>query len=348
MKLISVSTIEVGMVLAEDIYSKDGVIYLNAGAILKARHVSLLQNLKVEFIYIEAAEDHQIIEHAPNRARLNYSKEFKQTLGAFKEIYTNVTLGKQVIIKEVEESLEPLVDGILNNNDILGSLRNIEVMDDYTFRHSINVSLIASMLGKWLGYEHHHLKKLSIAGLLHDLGKSKIPIAILNKPAALSAEEFQVMKQHAYYSYDILKNNAAFDSDMLLPILQHHERVDGSGYPMGVKGDKIHPFAKIIAIADVFDAMTSDRCYRKKASAFDVSDELIRMSSSHLDIEFVTVFVKNISRFFVGNQVMLNSGDQGRVVMINPYHVTRPLVKTAHDFVDLSKDYDLRIVEVLK
>jgi putative nucleotidyltransferase with HDIG domain len=347
MNLIAIDKIDDGMTLAEDVINDDGIIYLNSGTVLKKRHIKLLENLNVAFIYVllnKMGDDGKI--ELPMKARKTFNKEFKHTLETFKDVYSNVRLGKKIIIEEVKESLEPLVEGILNNNDILGSLRKIEINDEYTFKHSINVSLIASMIGKWLGFDAERLKLLSVAGLLHDLGKCKIPNEILNKPAKLDENEYEIMKTHPLFGFSILSESGSQNDDILKAILQHHERIDGNGYPNGLRGESIHEFARIIAVADIFDAMTTDRCYRAKLSPFDVAEELTRLSYDHLDVEIVTLFIKNISKFFVGNEVLLNTGAIGEIVLVNQFAITRPLIKLSTDFVDLSKNYKLHIVEV--
>lgn len=347
MKLIAIDHLQPGMILSEDILNENGVIYLGVGTEIKERHIHLLVNLGVAFVYIQTPRD--IVESQPVVAREHdYTKEFKHTLGTFKNLYTNVKLGKKIIVEEMKDSLEPLVSGILNNNDILGNLRRIEVNDEYTFRHSINVSLISSMIGKWLGYSPSDLMDLSVAGLLHDLGKCKIPNEILNKPARLNPVEFEVMKGHSYMGYQLLAESEELPQSVLYGILSHHERMDGSGYPNGTSGYNIHEFARIVAISDMFDAMTSNRVYKSKVSPFFVAEEILRESHQHLDVNITSLFLKNIAQFYVGNVVRLNTGDIGEVVLVNQFNVTRPLVKVDALYYDLSKHYEYEIIEVIR
>lgn len=345
MKLLAVEQIEDGMILAEDILSSEGSIYLGAGVILKPRHRKLLENLQVMFIYIQDPLAPIAVITSPKVVRRKQA--FKKTLESFKNVYSQVSLGKKIVVDELRDAVGPLVEDILDDNDILGSLRKIEIADEYTFKHSINVSLIASMIGKWLKFDSHRLKELSIAALLHDLGKSRVPNIILNKPAKLSVEEFEVMKTHALLSYAILAESGVSSESILRGVQEHHEKMDGSGYPNGLKAHDIHIFARIIAIADVFDAMTSDRCYHSKLSPFIVADEMLRASTNHLDIEIVSVFIKNIAHFFVGNEVELSSGAVGEIILLNPYAITRPLIKLPLDYIDLAKRYDLDITKII-
>lgn len=347
MKLIAIEHLKPGMILSEDILNENGVIYLNIGTEIKERHIHLLMNLGVGFVYVQSEKGDEDSLNSAFKDK-NYSKEFKQTLESFKNLYTNVRLGKKVVIEEVKDSLEPLVSGILNNNDILGSLRSIEINDEYTFKHSINVSLLSSMIGKWLGYSPNDLMDLSVSALLHDLGKCKIPTEILNKPARLNQVEFEIMKGHSYHGYQLLTDNNQLSQDVLYGILSHHERMDGTGYPNGTKGYNIHEFARIIGIADMFDAMTSNRVYKSKISPFIVAEEMLRESYNHLDVNITSLFLNNIAQFYVGNVVRLNSGDIGEIILVSKYNATRPLVKVESKFLDLSKNYEYEIVEVIR
>lgn len=345
-RLLAIDQIEEGMILAEDILSSEGSIYLGAGVVLKPRHRILLENLQVMFVYIQDASTPIALETSPKQVRR--TKAFKKTLESFKTVYSQVSLGNKIVVDELHDAVGPLIEDILDDNDILGSLRKIEIADEYTFKHSINVSLIASMIGKWLKFDIDQLKELSIAALLHDLGKSRVPNLILNKPAKLSIEEFEVIKTHALLSYATLVESGVTSEAILRGVLEHHEKMDGTGYPNGLKAQDIHIYARIIAIADVFDAMTSDRCYHHKLSPFIVADEMLRASYNHLDIEITSVFIQNIAHFFVGNEVELSSGAIGEIILLNPYAITRPLIKLPLDYIDLAKRYDLDITKILK
>ncbi len=347
MKLISTENLKPGMFLSEDILNENGVVYLNMGTEIKERHIHLLINLGVSFVYVQSeTEDHEPFNNFLKDR--DYSREFKHTLESFKSLYTNVRLGKKIVIDEVKDSLEPLVSGILNNNDILGSLRRIEINDEYTFKHSINVSLLSSMIGKWLGYSPKDLMDLSLASLLHDLGKCKIPTEILNKPSKLNAVEYEAIKEHSALGFQILSESGQLSQDALHGVLSHHERMDGSGYPNGIEGYKIHEYARIIGIADMFDAMTSNRVYKSKISPFLVAEEMLRESYSHIDVNITSLFLNNISQFYVGNVVRLNTGDIGEVVLVSKYNMTRPLIKVESKYFDLSKHYEYEIVEVIR
>ena len=349
MKLVSIHDLSNGMILGEDIMNNDGVIFLTRGVILTDRNIRSLGQFGIDFVYImdgkETIED--TVQAALDTPEAKLNKEYNHTINSFKDLYHNVRLGKQVVIDEVEENIQPLLTDIMANNNILGSLRMIQISDEYTYMHSVNVGLISTMIGKWLGFSETDLGNLALAGFMHDLGKSKVPNEIINKPAKLTAEEFEIIKMHPVHGHEILTKSDNVNIDIMLGVLEHHERMDGKGYPNGTKGDGIHEFARIIAVADVFDALTSNRVYKSKLSPFRVAEMLMEEAVGHLDPMITQTFLRNIANFYVGNKVRLNNGEIGEVIMVNKFNFTRPLVKVKDKFFDLASNYHLEIIEVI-
>lgn len=342
-RLLQIDELREGMVIAEDIISF-GLLYSASGAILTEKAIEGLKSIDIKYVYVlDDADDYEKVVIIDN----NLSREYKNTIDSFKNTFLNVKVGQKIIINELNDSLSPLVDDIITSNNILGRLRQIEVNDEYTYKHSINVSLIATMISKWMGFSNYELYDIALAGLLHDIGKSKVPVEILNKPSKLSKDEYEIMKRHTQYGYEILKNTSGIDESITLGALEHHERLDGKGYPLGLSGDKIHTYAKIIAVADIYDAMTSTRVYKEKVSPFKVAELIFQDSFGILDPIIANTFLKNIFTFYVGNIVKLNNDQIGTVVLVNKSNPTRPLVKTATGFVDLSKRYDYEIVDII-
>lgn len=344
MRRLEVEELKEGMILAEDILGNHDIIYATSGTILSESIIEGLKNLDMKFIYIIDKYDD---DNKPIIVDKSLQKSYSKTINRFKDIYFNVKVGKRIVVDEIEASTKPLIDEVLKSNNILGKLRQIQVNDDYTYRHSINVCLISTMIGKWLGLKQEDLNRLAIAGLLHDIGKSKIPSAILNKPDKLTDEEFKIMKTHTTLGYRIIKETKDISIDIQCGVLQHHERIDGKGYPLGLGENKIHMFAKIIAVADVYDAMTSERVYKHKESPFKVAELIFENSFGHLDAEIANTFLKKISQFYVGNIIRLNTGEIAEIVLINNSAPTRPLIRIEDKFVDLSKDYFYEIIDII-
>ena len=207
--------------------------------------------------------------------------------------------------------------------DMLANMRNLE---DPIYSHSLNVGLIARCIGKWLHLSKSDLNTLTLAGLLHDIGKTQIPEDILNKPGKYTDEEFATMKTHPLLGKKIL-NGKGFDSRILAATLQHHERSDGSGYPRGLMEDEIDDFAAIIAIADVYDAMTSARAHRDPLCSFQVINQFEKDGLNKYHTKYVLTFLEHMANTYNNSRVMLNTAKTGRVVYINKSNLSRPVIQ---------------------
>ncbi len=209
----------------------------------------------------------------------------------------------------------------------------------------MNVALICNIIGRWLGFSEDDLMVLVTAGLLHDIGKLKIPPEIIKKPGRLTNEEFLVIRGHPGYGFDILKNKN-LDSRIANAALQHHERYDGKGYPDKLKGPEIDFFASIVAVADVYDAMTSNRSYRKGICPFDVLEQMEREKASYEPV-VLHKFINNTAESYINNEVILSNGERGRVVLLNKNFLSRPLVIAGSNTYDLSKTDGLYIENIV-
>lgn len=227
--------------------------------------------------------------------------------------------------------------------DMLHSLRNF---DDLTYSHSVNVALISSIIGQWMRLPVQDIHQLTIAGMVHDIGKTQIPDEILNKPGKLTDQEFAIMKKHVDIGYDILKNRQ-IDNRIREAALFHHEKCDGSGYPFGLSGDKIPTFAKILAVADIYDALTADRIYRKAVCPFTAIRMLEEDSFTKLDPKYTLPFLRNVVSSYIHNNVKLDNGEIGEVVMINDRNLSRPIVKINNRFIDLSTEPKRSIIAIV-
>ena len=207
--------------------------------------------------------------------------------------------------------------------DMLGNMRNVE---DPLYSHSLNVGLISRALGKWLQLPLEDVNTLTLAGLLHDIGKTQIPPEILNKPGKYTDEEYAIMKTHPVHGKKIL-NDKGFDPRILYAALQHHERCDGSGYPRGLEEDEIDDFANIVAIADVYDAMTSARAHRDPLCSFQVINQFEQEGLKKYKTKFILTFLERIANTYNNSRVMLNNAKTGRVIYINRSNLSRPVIQ---------------------
>ena len=218
-----------------------------------------------------------------------------------------------------------LMKALDNNNTIAVDVGTLKVSDEYTFKHSVDVATMSMVIAKKYGLDEKAVRDVGIAGLLHDVGKIKIPKEILNKPSRLTEEEFELMKKHAQFGYDMLKEKNAFNNDILMGVLQHHEKLNGGGYPNGLRGDDIHLYAKIIAVADIYDSLVTKRPYKQGFSKRDAI-EMIMAMTSELDIFVMQSFFDSVILYPVDSIVTLSNGEQAKVVKNNPGFMLRPNV----------------------
>ncbi|MBP2655433.1 MAG: rpfG 3 [Firmicutes bacterium] len=196
----------------------------------------------------------------------------------------------------------------------------------YTFTHSVNVAVICGLIWRWLG--NTETSEMVLAGLLHDFGKTQIPLEILNKPDKLSETEMQIMRQHPILGLEMCKNDQRIPECVLAGIIEHHERLDGSGYPFGLTEERISPFGKIVAIADTYDAMTSNRVYRQAVTPFSVLTELFSEMFGKLDAKACTSVIDNLKETLIGYNVRLSDGTIAKVIYIDRSRQFKPLVET--------------------
>jgi len=225
---------------------------------------------------------------------------------------------------------------------------NISTYDNYTYTHSVNVDILSVILGVACGLRDDELKKLSQAALLHDIGKTCVPIEIINKPGRLTEEEYAEVKKHPYYGYNMLRDNFDVSSVARNAILSHHENEDGSGYPRALAGDKIHLFAKIIHVADVYDALTTKRVYKDAMNPADALEYLMGNSERMFDKDLVATFLEYVAPYPLGVQVELSNGQKALVVKNNRSMLSRPVVRlNSGAKVDLMEHLDITIVRMI-
>ena len=252
-------------------------------------------------------------------------KQHAQMTKKIKDSFDRIRLTNSLPPDEFVDIATDISRTMVNTPSILTTLQNVKVMDDYTYTHSVNVGVLSGLIGKWLNYPDVPL--LILAGMLHDVGKTKIPLEILNKPSQLTDEEQATMHKHAELGYYLTENNAAYLPEVRQGILYHHERLDGTGYPSGLSDKEIPYFARIIAVADMFDAMTSERVYRSALTPFDVLEQIFGEMFTKLDPEICFVFRQRIKELLVGSSVVLSNGSNARVVFIDGDDHFKPVLQ---------------------
>lgn len=340
-----------GMRIAKDIYHADNVV-LSEGVVLTERLINSLKFLGISEIYIYEDKANKSAAHkkVSSNIQQKFFDSYYTTVSKVKNAFENIQSFKQVSLKQMMNISQSEVLPLINTSGTINHLQLLGEHDNYTLGHSLNVSIISGLLGKWLGFQQRDLDQLILAGLLHDIGKLSIPYDIINKKGKLTDKEMRIMRMHSENGYKILKNSGVnFTENVLYGVLEHHERMDGSGYPAGLKGAHIHPFAKIIAVVDVYDALSSDRSYKRKINPFDVVEILHSEMFEKLDPKVCSVFMYNVKDYFNDNVVELSDGRQATVVRMGHFLTSRPLVRTLDgEFIDLEQTKDLRIIKVIE
>ena len=340
-RIMRTSDCEPGMVLASDIVNDYGAVILYQNSILDEYSINKLMKLGLNFVKVY--KDYEFREKKQAVIEAQYSNNLEE----FKEVIWDISCGRNLDMERIHEVSQSLSNNFDSINDLILCLSKVRSINEYTYTHSLNVSLLCSLLGSWLNLGHIHIEQLSYCGILHDIGKSKVPPHILNKPDKLTDKEFDEIKKHPTNGYKMLEQNEDISKDVALGVLMHHEREDGSGYPFGLKSAQIHYYAKVLAVVDVYDAMTSNRVYKKRQPPFDVLEMYESEYLTKCDAGIMLTFLKHISSYYVGTMVKLSDDSTGEIVYINSNRISRPLIKSKDSIIDLSSRPDLKIVEML-
>jgi putative nucleotidyltransferase with HDIG domain len=340
MKSVNVSIYQCnnGDIAADDIYSNKGIILLAKGTALNDYIKEKLINMGIENVKVcTSSEDinYQIIKE-------NYLTTITQT----KEFICDIAAGKKFGLEKVMSISDLVYQSINENDSMLKCINEMQKADEYTYTHCINVAFYSMLIGKWMKLSEVEIKKLVLSGLLHDIGKLKIPEQILNKKDKLTKEEFDIIKNHTILGFGILENIDGIDIDVKHAVLLHHERIDGSGYPFNFLSNNISLYARIVAVADVYDAMTSERSYKKRATPFETFEMFKTIGLGAFDTTILSTFLRHIATCYVGTSITLNNGDIGKVVYIPPHDIVYPIISVGPEYIDLSLESNLKVASI--
>jgi len=363
--ILSVKKLTLGAKLSEDVHTMLGGLLFPKGTViteneLEILHAFLIEKVSVEEVLVPDEKKEASLEQehsetkavtgvrAPNSKR-EFQQQYDQAVSALKKMMTKVQGGMPNIpVMEVREVVAPMVRSVEEQPNFLLSLRRGSHVDSYRYEHAIAVGLISFMIAKWLKVPEKEWMQIALAGTLVDIGKTKIDQRILLKPGKLTPAEYEEMKKHTVYGYQLIKASPGLSEGVALAALQHHEREDGSGYPLGLPGSKLHLYSKIVAVADVYHAMCSDRVYQKAQSPYVVAEQLVEDSFGKLDPTIVYTFVNGITQFAIGTLVELSDGTFGKIVFTDRRHPTRPMVETNGKIVNLAVTRHVSIVQVIE
>lgn len=351
MRLIATKSVKPGMILAHPIFNEKGQPLLREGVALTKRLIDRLNQYKITYVYIadSASEGIKATSSISEAERLRAVKTIENTL---RMINNSSSLSTMTVLEKNTKQLKGIVSTILEaiqgNQDVLNVLVDVYSYDSYIYQHSYNVTLYSLAIGVGLQLPRKQLEVLGLGALLHDVGKVKVPREILLKPGKLTDEEFEVVKKHTEFGFELLRRLHTVPLVAAHCAYQHHERLNGSGYPRGIKGDEMHEFAKIIAVADVYDAVTSNRVYRKAMLPHEGLELLYSGAGTLFDSSIVEAFRKSISIYPVGVTVELSDGRKGIVAKQNKGVTDRPHIRiTEQNGQPLQQPYEMNLQEHL-
>lgn len=333
MRYISIDQAEVGMVVGKSIYNEQGAVLVNYKVKLTNKLIERMKEKGLSGFYIEDALSEDI--HVEDIISESLEKKAAQAL-------------HKMDIDEALDVANDITEELSTNGEISLNLVSLRTNSDYTYKHSVNVSVLSVLIGMGIGMKKPMLKELAAAGLLHDIGKINIPSDILNKPGALTEEEYELIKKHSEMGYEKIKDNVLISSKIKMGVYMHHENLNGTGYPLGLQDDQIYTFAKIIHVADVYDAITSKRVYKKAQAPAEAIDFLQKNVGTMFEKELVDAFIKYVPVYPKGRNIIL-SGERIAVVVENRQENTlRPIVRylDTEETVDLSQP-EFEEIEIL-
>jgi len=286
-----------------------------------------------DYVMIDPAQQklvHGEISSNPKKSFLDAfegSKQvYEQTSSLVKDMMDDIRFGNQLNAKAAKDAVAECVDQVLESPNTMLLLTQLKNQDEYTSQHSLNVCILSILFAKYLGYSLEELNHIGLCGLLHDMGKMQVPSEVLNKPGRLTADEEKVMQSHTTLGRNIIMSARDVFPGAVDVAYTHHEQLDGGGYPRGLRGESISIYARIICIVDAYDAITSDRVYKKGRLHLQAISVLTQARNKHFDGSLVLKFIDCIGIYPVGNAVEMKNGEVGVVIEANPANKTKPKV----------------------
>jgi len=352
MTTVAVSQVKLGDKLVQDALTPLGSVLFHKGRVITPREIEILQAFLVPTVVIDSVEvaeteSKKVPELPEQDAKSALLEQYAQTVQLLKKVFNQATAGLSVPILDIRTQLEALLQHIDEYKLLTFAPPQNVNHEDYLHHKGVMSAMSCYAMAQWLGFPKKDWMQAALAGLLHDIGNAKIDRDILNKPSGLTADEMEEMKRHTVQGYQLLKNVPGLNEGVKLATLQHHERVDGSGYPLGVGADKIHPYAKLAAIADIYNAMTMKRAYRQATSPYLVLEQLQQDAFGKLEPSYVQVFIDKATQFHNGAVVKLSDGRVGEIVFSDRNHPIRPWVSVQGVIVNLATDRSLYIEETI-
>ncbi|ADU28301.1 HD-GYP domain-containing protein [Evansella cellulosilytica] len=346
-----------GTILAEDIYKKTNTPIMKKKTVLTNELINILKIFMVPSVTIENKLENGslfkansvIVEDAKRKDTIEdpFIDRYLFAVQQFKKLFNHWQGGTKVDAFAVRKVFLPLYNKTPKKEDLI-QLHHYSNKNEYIYFHSVAVSVLSSLVGRKMGLSNGEVIQLGLSGLLSDCGMAKLPFNVFEKKGALTIDEYEQVKTHPLFGYRMLEDVAGFTKEALLGVLQHHEREDGSGYQYKLKSNKIHLFAKIISICDIYHAMTSERHYRTKKSPYKVIESLRKEHFGKIDHIVLHHFTQVILDLSIGTKVRLSSNDIGEIVFLDEKEPTRPTIKLENgNLFELTSHHDVYVEEQL-
>lgn len=339
-----------GMIIADEV-KVNNTILLTSGIVVTDDMIRRLTGkyfLDKVSIYSEgsSAEDSILIINDEKTI-----EEIQQSFNEFsiniEDMFNNIGNGAKWDLEEVRDFTKRIQNELKCTNTIIKNIVLYGSGNDVIYKHSVNVAALSAVIGKWMGLSDIDINLLTYTGILHDFGKTKIDKNILDKLGPLTLKDQEEIRKHPIVGYNFIKKIPYISNAVCSGVLMHHERLDGSGYPLGIKEDKIHIFAKVIAIADIFDAVNSDRIYKESRDPLSALQIVQKESLGKLDYKLCKIFIDNIINYYMGEEVLLNTNKVCKIMQIDVNDLCRPLLFDGSEFIDLKIEKDLYVKKLI-
>ncbi|OPJ60512.1 cyclic di-GMP phosphodiesterase response regulator RpfG [Clostridium oryzae] len=341
-RFLNIKDIIPGMIAAEDIKSNN-ILLVAEGKEIKAETISTLMEKYAETILAVYLEEEGISETSQSKTMAQVDEIFQEYSYEMKDMFNEIGYTGKANIDDVRNFVKKIQKHLDSPSIIIKNIVLYGSGNDRIYRHSVNVAALSTLLGKWIGLDDNQINLINYSSILHDYGKTKIDKGVLNKSGKLTESEWKTIKSHPIIGYEIVKQIQFLDSSVSYGVLMHHERCDGSGYPLGISGEKIHAFGKIIAIADTFEAISSNKNHKANSDPFSALEEIKKESLLKLDYEYTKIFVEHIVNYYMGENARMNDGRVCKIIQVDPNDILRPLVLDGSTFIDLKKEKNLRV-----
>ncbi len=352
MKELRKEELRPGMVVAADVYNYANQLVVPKGTVLTDYSITKLEYYSI--LRVRVLDDILELPKVEERPRKTseteefkeFKKEYESEIDSFQDSLNDIVeKNSKVDVDHMYQGMMALVNEGTGLN-VMDMMLNLRQYDDSTYAHAVNVALICNVMARWLEFSEADIKMATMCGLLHDIGKLKMPSEIIKKPGRLTAAEFSVIQQHPVEGYKILREQN-LDLHIQYAALMHHEKCDGSGYPCKLWRNQIDPFAKLVAIADIYDAMTAKRVYRGPICPFEVIRIFEEEGLSRYETMYIMTFLQRVADTYMNAEVRLNDGREGRVVYINKMMISSPTIQCGGNIVDLSREKEVRVEQIL-